>query len=314
MKNKYLKILVTGGAGFIGSHVVDKLIENGLQVTVLDNLINGNVKNIIRYKNHELFNFVKSDIRCTKKIEKIVNDHDAIIHLAALTSILDSIENPAKTNDINLIGTLNLLDLSLKCNVKKFIFSSSASVYGKNISPLKEDMKIYPKSPYAVTKACIEYYLKIYFELYDLKTVSLRYFNVYGTRANRNQGVISIFINDILENRIPHIYGDGTQTRDFINVKDVANANLLSLNNEKSAGEIINIGSGNPISINKIKNIILEKIKIKNVKFKYLDSRMGEIKHGFADITKAKNILNFEPQINFDEGITECINWYQNKK
>jgi len=205
-----IKILVTGGAGFIGSHIVDKLLSKDFEVTILDNLSSGRWENISHHLDNELFHFIKGDILDLDKIKTIVQNHDAVFHKAAITSIIFSVKNPMITNEINVKGTLSLLKACIDSDVKKFIFASSAAVYGKkNISPMKEDFHIFPESPYAVSKIAGEYYSKMFYELYGLDTICLRYFNVYGIRARRDQGVISLFINQILNNKNPVIYADG---------------------------------------------------------------------------------------------------------
>lgn len=312
MKQKGLKFLVTGGAGFIGSHIVDKLLTDGHEVTIIDNLTSGRLENISHHLDDEFLHFIKGDILNLNFIKKCVKDQDCIFHEAAITSVPFSVKNSLITNETNIIGTLNLLQSCLDANVRKFIFASSASVYGeKNISPMKEDYNLYPKSPYAVSKIAGEYYSKLYYELYGLETICLRYFNVYGPRARSNQGVISKFINQILENKSPIIYGDGEQTRDFINVKDVAEANILAMQNQNAVGEVINIGHGRGISINEVFSIISSTLNKKYIKPIYEKSRIGDIRHGYADIQKARDLIGFRPLISIHEGIKECIEYFK---
>lgn len=312
MKQIIKKILVTGGAGFIGSHIVDRLLSYKYEVTVIDNLSTGKLENLNHIQNNKYFHFIKGDILDYDNVKDIVKNQDAIFHEAALTSVPFSVKNPIITNEVNVIGTLNLLKSSLDSDIKRFIFASSASVYGdKNVSPIREDMKLYPKSPYAVSKIAAESYIKLFNELYGLETIILRYFNVYGSRTRKDQGVISKFMNCLFKNENPIIYGDGTQTRDFINVKDIVSANILALSAEKAVGEIINIGTGINISINELVNILQNIMDKKNVSPIYVDPRPGDVKHGYYDISKAQKCLNFYSEINFNRGITELYKWYK---
>ncbi len=308
------RILVTGGAGFIGSHIVDKLLNKDFEVTIFDNLSNGRLENISHHLDNELFQLIEGDILDLDTTKKIVKDHDVVFHEAAITNISFSVENPMITNEINVTGTLCLLKACLDSDVKRFIFASSASVYGKkNPPPMREDMGLDPKSPYAVTKVAAEYYIKLFHDLYGLETIILRYMNVYGPRARKNQGVISIFINQLSKNQSPVIYGDGEQTRDFINVQDVADANILAVSSKNAVGEIINIGSGIPTSINQIANFVLETTNEKHIKPIYSDPRPGDVEHGYADVKKARELLDFNPKISLKEGITQLVKWYRNE-
>ena len=227
MTRRYSRILVTGGAGFIGSHIVDRLLTDGFEVTALDNLCTGQMENVALHQDREDFHFVKGDIRDLNLVKSIVHDIEAVFHEAALTSMTDSLENPLLTNEVNVTGTLNLLDACLDSNVKRFIFASSAAVYGKKGTlPHHKGLTPQPISSYRVSKLAAENYVKVFHEAYGLETVCLRYFNVYGPRQTYGQysGAITIFINRLLCNQPPIIYGDGMQTRDFINIQDVAGA------------------------------------------------------------------------------------------
>ncbi|MFX0142073.1 MAG: SDR family NAD(P)-dependent oxidoreductase [Candidatus Hodarchaeota archaeon] len=314
MNKEYSKILVTGGAGFIGSHITDKLLNEGFEVTVVDDLSTGRLENIAHHQDNKYFHFIKVDIRNFDNIKEIVTDKDVIFHEAAITSVPFSVRQPIITNDINVRGTLNLLKSCLDTDVKRFIFASSASVYGEiSILPIKEEMSLNPKSPYAVSKIAAEHYANLFYNLYGLETIILRYFNVYGPRARENQGVISKFINLFLKNERPIIFGDGEQTRDFINVNDVAHANILALSEKKAVGEIINIGTGVASSINQIVNLLQETLDKKHISPRYVNPRAGDVRHGYFDITKAQKYLNFYPKITLKEGICQISEWYKNK-
>jgi nucleoside-diphosphate-sugar epimerase len=320
MTYKYSKILVTGGAGFIGSHLVDRLLTDGYEVTVVDNLDTGRLENIVHHQGRKELHFIKGDIRDFDLVKKIIKDVDAVFHEAALASVTLSVKNPLLTNDINVTGTLNLLKASSDLGVKRFIYASSAAVYGDTFSPQKrEDMTPNPTSPYGVSKLAAENYVKVFHKLYGLETVSLRYFNVYGPRQRFDiqsayGGAITIFTNRLLKNMPPIIYGDGEQTRDFVYIQDVIEANMLALNTKNAAGEAFNIGTGTNVSVNQIAEILKDKMNRKNLKNVHADPRPTDIRHGYADISKAKKILGYNPRFSFKEGLAELVNWYTKNK
>jgi len=313
---QYSKILVTGGAGFIGSHLVDRLIAEGSEVTVLDNFDAGKLDNL---SGHKDLRIVKGDIRDYALIRRTVEDVDAVFHEAALASVVLSVKNPLVANEINVTGTLNLLKASSDMGVKRFIYASSAAVYGNTSGPRKkEDMPLDPASPYGMSKLAAEKYAKIFYELYGLETVSLRYFNVYGPRQRFDEkwaygGVISIFLDRLLKNMPPVIHGDGEQTRDFVYVKDVVEANMLALETSGAAGEVFNIGTGKRITVNKVAQILREMTNKENLENVHADSRPGDVRHGYADISKAERVLNYVPKFSIEQGLTELVNWYTQK-
>jgi UDP-glucose 4-epimerase len=226
------EILVTGGAGFIGSHIVDRLLDEGFRVSVVDDLSTGKKQNLVQHDGKQTFHFIEGDIRDYDLVKKVVSGVDAVFHEAALVSVTSSVENPLLANDINVTGTVNLLKACVDAHVKRFVFASSCAVYGDSETlPNHENLMPMPLSPYAVSKLAAENYVKVFHDVYDLETVILRYFNVYGSRQvyGPYSGVISIFINRLLENNPPIIYGDGEQIRDFVNVHDVVEANMLAL-------------------------------------------------------------------------------------
>jgi len=313
---QYSKILVTGGAGFIGSHLVDRLIAEGSEVTVLDNFDTGKLDNV---SGHKDLRIAKGDIRDYALIRHTVEDVDAVFHEAALASTVLSVKNPLVANEINVTGTLNLLKASSDLGVKRFIYASSAAVYGNTSAPRKkEDMPLDPASPYGMSKLAAEKYAKIFYELYGLETVSLRYFNVYGPRQRFDEkwaygGVISIFLNRLLKNMPPVVHGDGEQTRDFVYVKDVVEANMLALKTSGAAGEVFNIGTGKRITVNKVAQLLREMTNKENLENVHADSRPGDVRHGYADISKAERVLNYVPKFSLDQGLTELVNWYTQK-
>jgi UDP-glucose 4-epimerase len=306
MKNK--KVVVTGGLGFIGSHLVDRFNQDN-DVVIVDDQSSGNIINI------EDLDFSRIDTEfgdITKiNLDKIFEGVDYVFHLAAETSVSQSVIDPLRTNEVNISGTLKVLESARKCDVKKVIFSSSSAVYGEIESlPISEKNPINPISPYAVTKATGELYCNVFSEIYNLQTISLRYFNVYGPRQDPNSqyaAVIPIFINKLLKNEKPVIYGDGEQTRDFVHVKQVVDANILA-SKSKEIG-VYNIGLGKSTTINQLFELIKESFN-KDIKPIYEKERPGEIKHSVADISLAKSI-GYSPKFDFENDLKETIHWFQ---
>ena len=307
------KALVTGAAGFIGSHIVDKLLQLGAQVIGIDNLSIGKIENLALATKNKGFEFIKGDIRDYNSVVNLLKDVDVIFHQAALASVNRSIKFPRETNEVNVSGTLNLLTAAKNAETKRFIFASSSSVYGDIPDlPKRESMQRRPISPYAVSKCVGEMYTEIYHRVYGLQTVSLRYFNVYGARQSINEysGVISIWINRILRDLPPLIHGDGLQTRDFTFVKDVVDANLLAAFTPDISNEIFNIGSGRNISLLEVAETLLKLCKKDYLEPKFIPPRPGDVKDSLADISKAKEFLGYNPQYTFDFGLKETLNWF----
>ena len=307
MKNK--NILITGGLGFIGSHIADEVLKDN-QVTILDNLSTGNI-NHLNEPEHENLKIVKGDIR-DSNLEDLTSNIDYIFHLAAMASVPLSIDKPVECTDINLNATVKLLKSAVDNDVKKIIFSSSSSVYGQNKNmPLKESEQPMPTSPYAASKASCELYLKSFYDSYGLNYVSLRYFNVFGPKQDKNSqyaAVIPNFITAILENTQPEIYGDGEQTRDFIYIKDVVKANINAC--ESDYNGIINIASGEKLSINRLYEIIKETLN-SDLEPIYLPQRQGDIKHSLADISNMEKINLKIDSTDFENQLIETINWFK---
>jgi nucleoside-diphosphate-sugar epimerase len=301
---------VAGGAGFIGSHIVDTLIAADAKVTVMDNLYTGRLENIEQHKQNKNFHFVKGDIRNLKLVKETVNSADYVINASAVVSVPRSIEDPVLVNEVNVKGTLNLLKASVDSRVKRFIQASSASVYGDaKTLPVREDSATEPLSPYAVSKLAADNYAAVFFQVYGLETVCLRYFNVYGPRQANNpySGVITRFANDLLGNQPPKIFGDGKQTRDFVFVEDAASANLLALTKKNAAGEIFNIASGKATTINELFQILREIMGKKSFKPVHGEPRVGDIRHSYANIEKAKVRLGYNPVFSLENGLKELV-------
>ena len=309
-----MNVVITGGAGFIGSNLVNALLDRDYDVTVIDNLSTGkldNIRNLL--ENNKNLNFIQGDIRDLSLLQKIFNNKDYVFHLAAISSVAKSVENPILVDEVNIRGTLNILVAARDTSIKKVVFASSAAVYGDTRElPKREDMPPNPLSPYAVSKLTGEYYCRVFSELYDLKTISLRYFNVYGARQDPNSeyaAVIPKFIHRILDNKPPIIYGDGSQTRDFIYVKDIVRANLLAIEKKDITG-VFNIASGRKTSINTLANMIMD-ILDRKLKPIYEKPREGDIKDSYADISKAKNKLGFKPLYTLEDGLGGTIEYFK---
>ena len=294
------KIIVTGGAGFIGSNLTDALIEKGHDVLIIDNLSTGKRENI-----NPKAKFFKADLRDFDKIQPLFKDVDFVFHQAALPRIPLSIEKPIETNDINIKGTLNALVAAKEAGVKKFIYASSSSALGGAAEiPMKEDASCQPLNPYALQKYVGELYCKIFFDIYGLSTVSLRYFNVYGPRQPREGSytpVIGIFLTQKAKGEKLTITGDGEQTRDFTHVFDVVRANILAMESNKvGKGEVINVGAGKKYSVNEIAKIV-------GGESTHIPMRPGEMRDTLADVSKAKELLGWQPKITLEEGIKKLL-------
>jgi len=313
MSRSYSKILVTGGAGFIGSHIVDRLLSDSFEVMVIDNLCTGRLENIAHCQNREGFHFIEGDVRNFELVKRVIKDVDVVFHEAALVSVTRSVENPALTNEVNVTGTLTLLKACLDSSVRRFIHASSSSVYGETETlPKHEGLTPQPISPYAVSKMAAESYVKVFHKVYGLETVCLRYFNVYGARQTYGpySGVITIFMNRLLSDQPPIIYGDGEQTRDFTNVQDVVNANMLALTNKSAVGEVFNVATGVSTTINQLAKMLQEITGKLDLKPVYTNPRPGDIRHSFADISKAKKVLGYHPKVSLGEGLAHLVKWY----
>ena len=303
-----MKILVTGGAGFIGSHIVDKLVKDGAQVRVLDNFSAGKLDNIRH--NLKKIDLIHGDIRHIPTVKKAVAGVKYIIHEAALKSVPESLKRPEEFNDVNVSGTLNLLIQDSQANVKRLIFASSSSIYGEvKVLPQKETLIPAPISPYGATKAIGETYLKTFSRMRYLETVCLRYFNVFGPRQEPSSpyaGVIIKFINAMLKDKRPTIFGDGRQSRDFTYIDNVAKATIAALTAKGVDGLSLNIASSHPITVLQLVQS-LNKILGKNLKPILAPIRTGDIKHSYADITLARRYLGYKTIVPFEPGLRKTI-------
>lgn len=313
--NKESIFLVTGGAGFIGSNLCEVLLEMGYKVRCLDNLSIGKQENVDLFINNPNYTFIKGDIRDYETCENICKGVDYVLHQAAWGSVPRSLELPLLYEEINIRGTLNMMEAASKCNVKKFVYASSSSVYGDSaILPKVEGEEGVLLSPYALTKRVCEEYGKLYTKYYNLDTYGLRYFNVFGKRQNpegQYAAVIPKFIQLLMDNKKPVIYGDGKQSRDFTYIDNVVEANLKACLAEKNAaGEAYNIAFGEREYLIDVYQNICKKLN-KNIEPDYTNERKGDIKHSNANIKKAKEKLNYNPEYNFEYGLSQSIDWYK---
>jgi len=315
MEIKGKRIVVTGAAGFIGSNLTDSLLEKDAEVIGIDNLFNGRLENLNEAFKHINFEFHKGDIRDLNFLLDLFKDIDIVYHEAAFTSVPQSVKMPENCNDVNVNGVLNVLNAARRMDVEKIIYASSSSVYGDTPTlPKREDMCRLPISPYGVAKLACESYMQVYHQVYGLKTISLRYFNVFGPRQKDStySGVIAIWFGNIIRNEDLTIFGDGTNSRDFTYIKDIIQANLLAAK-QNISGEIFNIGAGAPISLTELAKLILKIVNKGNLNINYAEPRPGDIIHSYADISKAKRMLKFEPRYSQEQGLKEYFRWYNYK-
>ncbi len=309
----HMNYLVTGGAGFIGSHIAEALAEKGENVKIIDNLCEGSLRNLKDFK--EKVEFVKGDIRDFDKLAEEFKNIDFISHQAALRSVPKSVQNPEEFNDVNINGHLNVLKAALKCKVKKVVFASSSSVYGDPEKfPEKESFMHDPKSPYALTKVCGEHYCRYFCEQYGLETVSLRYFNVFGPRQDPDSeyaNVIPAFIKRLLQDEPVIIYGDGSQKRDYTHIRNVVEANMLMFQ-QKLDGSAFNVCDGISVSVNELADKLMG-IMGKKIRPAYEKERQGDVRRTQGDPTKLRK-LGFRTAVSFDEGLRDTVEWFKNTK
>ncbi|MDO8512142.1 MAG: SDR family oxidoreductase [bacterium] len=308
------KYLITGGAGFIGSNIARELVKKKHKVIILDNLFSGRLSNLEDIK--DKVEFINGDIRNFETVKKAVTGVDYVLHQAALRGVYQSVKDPQAVNETNITGTLNLLVASRDAKVKRFVFASSSSVYGlignkKNIETLPPK----PESPYALTKLTGEEYCRLFYKIFGLKTISLRYFNVFGPYQNPDDSyaaVIPIFVKNALNDRPSEIHGTGKQSRDFTYIANVVQANIKASTSPKAIfGEVYNIAAGQNTSIQQLHNQIQKDLK-KNIKPTQKPQRQGDTPRSFADISKANKYLNYAPKINFESGLKKTLLWYKN--
>lgn len=307
------QMLVTGGAGFIGSHLVRGLLDRGARVRVLDNLSTGSSSRLEQFGGRIEFN--QGDLRSYEECLAACRGVKVVFHEAAVPSVPLSVEEPAPSHDSNINGTFNLLRAAVACGVKRFIYAGSSSAYGDAPElPKRENMAPDPKSPYAVQKLAGEHYCRAFFECYGLETVTLRYFNVFGPGQNPKSqyaAAIPAFITAILRGEPPTVYGDGEQSRDFTYIDNVVHGNWLAARMAKASGDVINLACGDQITLNHVIARI-NAITGRNIAVRYVATRAGDVRHSRADVTRARQLLGFTTQVDFEEGLRRTIEHYRN--
>ena len=303
--------LVTGGAGFIGSHLTEELVRRGHRVRVVDSLVTGKRSNLDHISGVE---FMEGDLAHLEVARTAVDGCEFVLHQAAIPSVPRSVKDPSTSNRANVDATLNVLVAARDAGVRRLVFAGSSSVYGDTpVLPKNEAMPSNPLSPYALQKVIGEQYLQMFTKLYGLETVSIRYFNVFGPRQDPSSpysGVISVFATALLENRPPTIYGDGEQTRDFTYVANVVDGVLRACEAPKASGQAINVATGGRISLKQLFSAMRQVVGT-TVEPTYVEARQGDVRDSQADIRKAKELLGYEPIVPFEEGLSRTIQWYR---
>ncbi|MGI8727020.1 MAG: SDR family oxidoreductase [Solirubrobacterales bacterium] len=314
MSSQSGKALVTGGAGFIGSNLVERLLADGTDVRVLDNFATGSRENLAAIEGD--VDVVEGDIQSYERVSTAVRGCEVVYHQAALPSVPRSIQDPLTSNSANVIGTLNVLLAARDAGVRRVVFASSSSVYGSNAQlPKQEDMATAHLSPYAVAKLAAENYCRCFYEVYGLETVAIRYLNGFGPRQDPNSqysAVIPKFITAILEGQKPTIFGDGEQSRDFTYIDNTVEANVLAASAEGAAGQVMNVACGERISLNELLTS-LARISGTEVEADYLPARPGDVPHSMADVEKAREVIGFEPGVGVDEGLAKTFAYYSER-
>jgi len=306
------KFLVTGGAGFIGSNICKELISQGCFVRVVDNLLTGKKSNLASII--DKIDFIQADMGDAEVAQSATKDIDVVLHQGALASVPRSVDDPAATHRHCVDATFTLLLAARDAGIKRFVYAASSSAYGDTPTlPKVETMTPSPLSPYAAAKLVGEYYCSVFYEVFGLETISLRYFNVFGPHqdpASQYAAAIPAFVTAILKDEPPTIYGDGEQSRDFTYIDNVVEANLLAARAKHTKGEVINIACGEAVTVNEIIALINELVG-KNIKSIYTDPRPGDVKHSLADITLAKKLISYKTKVPFKQGLQLAINWYR---
>jgi len=308
--------LVTGGAGFIGSHIASALAASGARVRIIDDLSTGYRQNVEEIKGD--VDFIHGSLADEASLKKAINDVELVFHEAAIPSVPRSVENPRQTHIASVDSTFSLLLAAKENNVRRVVYAASSSAYGDQPTlPKTETMLPEPLSPYAVAKLVGEHYCQVFTRVYGLETVSLRYFNVFGPRqdpSSQYSGVISRFISALLSNETPVIYGDGEQSRDFTYIDNVVEANLKAAKSTGAIGQVINIANGERISLNELLRVLKDVTGKTDVVADYQPSRAGDVKHSLADISRARELLGFEPKVDLRTGLSITMDWWKNSR
>lgn len=317
IRQQGFKVLVIGGAGFIGSNLTAALLKQGHRARVLDNFSTGKRENLVFEETFPSLEIVDGDIRDLTTCQESMNGIQHVFHLAALPSVQRSVEDPLTTHSVNANGTLNILLAARDAGVKRVIYASSSSIYGDTPTlPKREDMPPSPLSPYALQKYIGEQYCRLFFQLYGIETVSLRYFNVFGPKQDPSSiysAVIPKFISAVVRNTSPVVFGDGEQSRDFTFVDNAVHANLLAMSADRLQGEMINIACGKRISLNQLL-AILKDILASKVEPVYKEPRQGDVRHSLADISKANQLINYDPQVDIESGLKKTVDYFRKQE
>jgi nucleoside-diphosphate-sugar epimerase len=303
------KALVTGGAGFIGSHIVDELVARGIETVVIDNFSSGHLENLAQHRGNPLLKVVEGDVLQVKELLNGIGDIDVVFHEAAIASVPKSVEDPLLVHRVNVDGSLQVMNYCVEKGIRRLVFASSAAVYGVISAPrASEDLLCSPSSPYGSSKLAVECYLSSFYKTYGLETVGLRYFNVYGPRQRMSDysGVITVFINKLLQGMTPTIFGDGSQTRDFVFVKDIVRANMLAMETERAAGECFNVASGTSTSI---LDLLMTLEDITGVKLapQFMPPRVGDVRSGEGSVSKIENLLGYRAKTQIRDGLEQVV-------
>ncbi|MBA2338795.1 MAG: SDR family oxidoreductase [Pyrinomonadaceae bacterium] len=306
--------LVTGGAGFIGSHIAASLLASGARVRIIDDLSTGHRENIEEIGGRDV-DFIQANLMDEAALRRALEDVEIVFHEAAIPSVPRSVENPRETHDACVNATFSLLLAARDAGVRRLVYAASSSAYGDQPQLSKnENMRPDPLSPYAVAKLVGEYYCQVFTRAYGLETVALRYFNVFGPRqdpSSQYSGVISRFISALFSGQRPVIFGDGEQSRDFTFVRNVVDANLKAAQSSKAVGRVINIANGERITLNQLLEVLKKLAGREDVKADYMEARAGDVRHSLADITAARELLGYESLVGLEEGLKETISWWK---
>jgi nucleoside-diphosphate-sugar epimerase len=307
------KHLVTGGAGFIGSHLVDALVAAGDKVTVFDDFSTGHKRNTQDWGSKDV-KVVEGDVRDLKSLVRAAKGCDYLLHFASVPGVAKSVEDPETSLQVSVVGTMNALLASREAKVKRLIHASSAAVYGESpVLPKEETMLPTPFSPYGAGALAGEDLARVFYTSYRLETVCLRFFNVYGPRqdpTNPQSGVVAQFVHAVLSGKVPTIYGDGKQSRDFTYVSDAVDATRLACTAPKAEGEVFNVGTGNRVTVSGLLNILGQLLE-REIQPAYADPRSGDIRHSLAEVTKAQEVLGYRPRVSIQHGLVKTLAWYR---
>jgi UDP-glucose 4-epimerase len=311
------KAIVTGGAGFIGSHIVDELIERGIETVVIDDFTTGSAENLRQHRGSKLLRVLTGDAARISKLLPNVEDVDVVFHEAAIASVPRSVSDPLGVHNVNVNASLEVMAFCVSRRIKRLIFASSAAVYGalSNV-PASEDLVCAPASPYGASKLAVEAYLTAFYQTYGLETVGLRYFNVYGSRQKMSDysGVITVFANKLLQRANPVIFGHGMQSRDFVHVRDIVNANMLAMISGAAVGQVFNVASGRTTNLLQLIDALSEIIGVDEVQPIFEPSRKGDVRSGAASITKIENLLGYRPSVSLVDGLVDVVNQFESAK